>query len=85
MKVKNLYRDVTKRGAFLKLLPFQGDRRAAIITQGAALGYELLPFQGVLINCRPSLQTSPKGANRKRHAKNAKVPARRPAGFEIRR
>ena len=47
MKVKNLYRDVTKRGAFLKLLPFQGDRRATIITQGAALGYELLPFQGV--------------------------------------
>ena len=30
-----------------KLLPFQGDRLASIITQGAALGYELLPFQGV--------------------------------------
>ena len=36
-----------KKGDILKLLPFQGDRRAAIITQGAALGYELLPFQGV--------------------------------------
>ena len=35
-----------KKAVFLKLLPFQGDRRAAIITQGAALGYELLPFQG---------------------------------------
>ena len=30
-----------------KLLPLQGDRLASIITQGAALGYELLPFQGV--------------------------------------
>ena len=31
----------------IKLLPLQGDRLASIITQGAALGYELLPFQGV--------------------------------------
>ena len=30
-----------------KLLPLQGDRLASIITQGDALGYELLPFQGV--------------------------------------
>ena len=30
-----------------KLLPLQGDRLVSIITQGAALGYELLPFQGV--------------------------------------
>ena len=30
-----------------KLLPFQGDRLAFINTQGVALGYELLPFQGV--------------------------------------
>ena len=30
-----------------KLLPIQGDRLAFINTQGAALGYELLPFQGV--------------------------------------
>ena len=30
-----------------KLLPLQGDRFASVITQGAALGYELLPFQGV--------------------------------------
>ena len=32
---------------FLKLLPLQGDKIASMITQGAALGYELLPFQGV--------------------------------------
>ena len=31
----------------LKLLPLQGDKLASMITQGAALGYELLPFQGV--------------------------------------
>ena len=31
----------------LKLLPLQGDKLASLITQGAALGYELLPFQGV--------------------------------------
>lgn len=30
-----------------KLLPLQGDRLVSIITQGVALGYELLPFQGV--------------------------------------
>ena len=34
---------------YVKLLPLQGDRFAFMITQGAALGYELLPFQGVLI------------------------------------
>ena len=34
----------------LKLLPLQGDNLASITTQGAALGYELLPFQGVLGN-----------------------------------
>ncbi|EFB36566.1 hypothetical protein PREVCOP_03944 [Segatella copri DSM 18205] len=34
----------------LKLLPLQGDGFAFIITQGDALGYELLPFQGVLGN-----------------------------------
>jgi hypothetical protein len=28
-------------------LPLQGDRFAFLITQGAALGYELLPLQGV--------------------------------------
>ena len=28
-------------------MPFQGDRLAPIITQGLALGEELLPFQGV--------------------------------------
>ena len=32
---------------FLKLLPLQGDRFASVITQGDALGWELLPFQGV--------------------------------------
>ena len=32
---------------FLKLLPLQGDRLTPVITQGVALGYELLPFQGV--------------------------------------
>ena len=31
----------------LKLLPLQGDRFASVITQGAALGWGLLPFQGV--------------------------------------
>ena len=31
----------------VKLLPLQGDKLASMITQGAALGYELLPFQGV--------------------------------------
>ena len=30
------------------LLPFQGDGLAFLITQGDALGYALLPFQGVL-------------------------------------
>ena len=30
----------------VKLLPLQGDKLASMITQGAALGYELLPFQG---------------------------------------
>ena len=33
----------------VKLLPLQGDKLASMITQGAALGYELLPFQGVLL------------------------------------
>jgi len=28
-------------------LPLQGDRLTPAITQGVALGYELLPFQGV--------------------------------------
>lgn len=28
-------------------MPLQGDKLASLITQGAALGYELLPFQGV--------------------------------------
>ena len=28
-------------------MPLQGDKLAPMITQGAALGYELLPFQGV--------------------------------------
>ena len=32
----------------LKLLPLQGDRLPPKTTQGDALGYELLPFQGVL-------------------------------------
>ena len=32
---------------FLKLLPLQGDRFASVITQGDALDYGLLPFQGV--------------------------------------
>jgi len=32
---------------FTKLLPLQGDELIATYTQGAALGYELLPFQGV--------------------------------------
>ena len=32
---------------FLKLLPLQGDRFASVITQGDALGYGLLPLQGV--------------------------------------
>ena len=31
----------------LKLLPLQGDRLPPNTTQGVALGYELLPFQGV--------------------------------------
>lgn len=31
------------------LLPFQGDGLAFLITQGDALGYGLLPFQGVLL------------------------------------
>ena len=32
----------------LKLLPLQGDRLPPKTTQGDALGYELLPLQGVL-------------------------------------
>ena len=31
----------------LKLLPLQGDRLPPKTTQGVALGYEHLPFQGV--------------------------------------
>ena len=34
-------------GGILKLLPFQGARRADMNTQGGALGSELLPLQGV--------------------------------------
>nr|WP_298657714.1 hypothetical protein [uncultured Prevotella sp.] len=34
---------------YVKLLPLQGALPIGITTQGAALGYELLPFQGVLI------------------------------------
>ena len=34
---------------YVKLLPLQGALLIGITTQGAALGYELLPFQGVLI------------------------------------
>ena len=30
----------------LKFLPLQGDKFVPVITQGDALGYELLPFQG---------------------------------------
>ena len=30
----------------LKLLPLQGDKFVSVITQGDALGEELLPFQG---------------------------------------
>ena len=33
----------------LKLLPLQGAWLIGITTQGAALGYELLPLQGVLV------------------------------------
>ena len=33
----------------LKLLPLQGGRFAPKTTQGAALGSELLPLQGVLL------------------------------------
>ena len=32
-----------------KLLPLQGDRLPPQTTQGVALGYELLPLQGVLL------------------------------------
>ena len=38
-----------KKGDIFKLLPFQGDRRAAMVPRAIALGYELLPFQGVPI------------------------------------
>ena len=38
IKVKNLYIPVTEEGDILKLLPFQGDRRADMVTQGVALG-----------------------------------------------
>ena len=31
-------------------MPLQGDRLTPVITQGVALGYELLPLQGVLGN-----------------------------------
>ena len=33
----------------LKLLPLQGALLIGITTQGVALGYELLPLQGVLV------------------------------------
>ena len=36
-----------RQAGIIKLLPLQGDRFASVITQGDALGYELLPFQGV--------------------------------------
>ena len=34
---------------YVKLLPLQGALLIGITTQGAALGYELLPLQGVLV------------------------------------
>ncbi len=34
---------------YVKLLPLQGALPIGITTQGAALGYELLPLQGVLV------------------------------------
>ena len=34
---------------YVKLLPLQGALPIGITTQGVALGYELLPLQGVLI------------------------------------
>ena len=40
-------------------MPLQGDRFAHMITQGAALGCELLPFQGVLlVSFCPGLRVS---------------------------
>ena len=33
----------------LELLPLQGDSYLAIIPQGVALGYVLLPFQGIIM------------------------------------
>ena len=83
-----------KKGDIFKLLPFQGDRRADMVTQGVALGQELLPFQGVLLKSgRDLAERGPlvqgelikaKESLFARHqAKNTS--ARRPAGFEIRR
>ena len=34
---------------YVKLLPLQGALLIGITTQGVALGYELLPLQGVLV------------------------------------
>ena len=36
-----------RQAGIIKLLPFQGVGLYVINTQGVALGYELLPFQGV--------------------------------------
>ena len=55
------------------LLPFQGDRRAAIITQGGALGWELLPFQGVLLK-REGRGISPRPLLYHRYAATPGVP-----------
>ena len=63
----------------LKLLPLQGDRLPPKTTQGVALGYELLPFQGVLgtgvslkIACRRICMVS---NSNEQHALNQRSPA----------
>ena len=63
----------------LKLLPLQGDRLPPQTTQGVALGYELLPLQGVLgtgvslkIACRRICMVS---NSNEQHALNQRSPA----------
>ena len=63
----------------LKLLPLQGDRLPPNTTQGVALGYELLPLQGVLgtgvslkIACRRICMVS---NSNEQHALNQRSPA----------
>ena len=45
--IRNFIKEMSKTRCFIKLLPPSGRRAKCDDTQGDALGYELLPLQGV--------------------------------------